>query len=123
MMTQKVAGDERDGYDFRLVSTSDGNWHERRIFLDGRLIIIRIGTAPGLLQMALPHAIALCADPPELASPFRDFKSSEAELNRLFAEEIRKLEIDTIDFVNPKRVDTAECPSQPNLGVSAGPAC
>lgn len=86
----------------------DGDWHKRVIVVDGRPVSVRIGAAAGLLEKAVPSASALCSDPDSLASRFREFKSAEAARNPRWAAETRGLEIESIDFVSPRRPDSAE---------------
>ncbi len=96
--------------EFEYVSTADGNWYERRAVVDGHPIIVRI--APRAMEQAKPLAEALLADPAELARKFRDFKAFEANRNPEFAEEIRDLEIDHMDY-GP---DIAEVSFTPDSG-------
>jgi hypothetical protein len=99
---------EKQSEDFVRISAEDGEWHERRVLIDGHPAAVRISTTGNLVQKALPHATTLCADIGSLSSRFRSFKEAEARQKADAAEEIRGLRIDYIDFVNPAKPDTAE---------------
>jgi hypothetical protein len=103
-----LRGETGDIGAFTLVVSEDVDWYQRQIFVDGNPVTVRVGTTRALPDIALPHAAAICDASGELAADLRRFKAAEAERQPASADEIQKLEIDTIDFVNPRRPDTGE---------------
>lgn len=97
-------------HDFTLQRLPDeeDEWHVRRIIVGGTPVRIQISDEPGLLDRARPYANALCEEPEGLAARFKAFLSAEAQRNPQFAEEIKRLQLESIAFMFPKQPESAE---------------
>ena len=101
--------DKRPGsHGFELVSGPSGDWYQRVLRLGERSVTVCVSPTPGVAEAVLPSAVALCANPDQLLARFEAFRAAEASRNARYADEILRLEIDTIDFVNAKRPTCAE---------------
>ena|SRR5579884_3780795 len=82
---------------FELTNDGHSDAYERRFFLQGKPM--RVVVPAKLFQRAESNANAVVADPAQLASKFREFRSFAADSNETFADEIKALELQSILFV------------------------
>jgi hypothetical protein len=83
--------------EFTLTTSGHRPAYERRFLLDGRPVTVRVPAK--FFPKAKSNANALATNLDELSRKFREFRSTSADSNSQFSQEIRKLELDSILFV------------------------
>jgi len=95
--------------EFKLTTTQGGDeWYERKVPFGTYRIALRIGDQKDLLTKSLPFANAVGDNPQQILKRFQTFKNDEAKKNPESADDIHRLEIESISFFNPNRPEVGE---------------
>ena len=90
---------------FRL--DPDAGWHERRVAFGNQSLVVRANSEPSLLRQAAECADSLERNHESILKSLEELKLREGR--RLSREaELAEIEIEAIDFFNPKRPTVGE---------------
>jgi hypothetical protein len=86
----------------------DGLWDQRHVMVGRRVVAFRVSAKKKLVDRVRAYVEQQARNGEALQASFERFKAQEASRRPQYADFVRRLELDTIDFVSPERPLMAE---------------